>query len=139
MPALDENDESLFDYDYGSVHDRVFPRYAGEHGRGVMGVPVYERTDRARGLLYPESELRRFYELPEDEPDAIIAVCDSKDTGADYAVLPWRMCTGRIITSRIACAITAGRVGLMRNWWIFWCGISTGVPVRVEQRRGQGG
>jgi predicted phage terminase large subunit-like protein len=38
------------------------------------------------GLLYDENELRRYYELPDEEPDAIIAVCDTKDKGTDYCV-----------------------------------------------------
>ena len=40
------------------------------------------------GLLYSEDELRRYFELPEGDPDAIIAVCDTKDRGVDYFVLP---------------------------------------------------
>ena len=48
-----------------------------------MGKPVeYE------GQLYPEEELRRYFELPDGEPDAILAVCDTKTTGSDYCVLP---------------------------------------------------
>lgn len=48
-----------------------------------MGKPV-ERE----GQLYPEEELRRYFDLPEGEPDAILAVCDTKTTGSDYCVLP---------------------------------------------------
>jgi predicted phage terminase large subunit-like protein len=40
------------------------------------------------GLLYDRDELRRYFELPEGEPDAIIGICDTKDTGTDYCVLP---------------------------------------------------
>lgn len=40
------------------------------------------------GLLYNSDELRRFFELPDNEPDAIIGVCDTKDKGKDYAVIP---------------------------------------------------
>lgn len=48
-----------------------------------LGQPIeYE------GQLYPEEELRRYFDLPEEEPDAIIAVCDTKTTGSDYCVLP---------------------------------------------------
>ena len=48
-----------------------------------MGKPV-ERE----GQLYPEDELRRYFELPDGEPDAILAVCDTKTTGSDYCILP---------------------------------------------------
>jgi predicted phage terminase large subunit-like protein len=40
------------------------------------------------GLLYDEDQLRRYFELPDRDPDAVIAVCDTKDKGADFAVLP---------------------------------------------------
>lgn len=40
------------------------------------------------GLLFDESELRRYYELPEAAPDAIIGVCDTKDRGKDYGFMP---------------------------------------------------
>ena len=40
------------------------------------------------GLLYHEDELRRYFDLPEREPDAIIGVCDTKAKGVDYMVLP---------------------------------------------------
>lgn len=40
------------------------------------------------GQLYSEDELRRYFELPEGEPDAILAVCDTKDRGTDYCVMP---------------------------------------------------
>lgn len=40
------------------------------------------------GQLYIDDELRRYFELPDGEPDAIIAVCDTKDRGNDYCVMP---------------------------------------------------
>jgi predicted phage terminase large subunit-like protein len=40
------------------------------------------------GLLYDKDELRRYFELPEGEPDAILAVCDTKDRGTDYCTMP---------------------------------------------------
>ena len=40
------------------------------------------------GQLYSEEELRRYFELPKGEPDAVIGVCDTKAKGSDYCVLP---------------------------------------------------
>lgn len=40
------------------------------------------------GLLYHEDELRRYFDLPSREPDAILGVCDTKSKGVDYMVLP---------------------------------------------------
>lgn len=40
------------------------------------------------GLVYHADELRRFFELPEEKPDAILGVCDTKDKGQDYCFHP---------------------------------------------------
>lgn len=40
------------------------------------------------GQLYSDEELRKYFELPDKEPDAVLAVCDTKDKGTDYAFLP---------------------------------------------------
>ena len=40
------------------------------------------------GLLYHPDELRRYFELPEGEPDAVLCVCDTKDRGADFCAMP---------------------------------------------------
>lgn len=43
----------------------------------------------AKGLLFPENELNRYFELPVDrEPDAIISVCDTAEGGGDSVMLP---------------------------------------------------
>ena len=89
VPALDENDESNFDYPYGVGFSTQFYREQREimedaNWRALyMGEPI-ERS----GLLYPPDELRRYFELPDGEPDAIIAACDPKDKGSDYCVMP---------------------------------------------------
>ena len=89
MPAVDENDESNFDYPYDVGFSTKFYHEQREIMDDVnwralyMSVPV-ERE----GLLYSADELRRYFELPEGEPDAIIAVCDTKDRGADYFCMP---------------------------------------------------
>ena len=89
VPALDENDESNFDYPYGVGFTTQFYHEQREimedaNWRALyMGEPI-ERS----GLLYPPDELRRYFELPDGEPDAIIAVCDPKDKGSDYCVMP---------------------------------------------------
>lgn len=89
MPALDENDKSNFDYPYGVGFTTKFYHEQREimedaNWRALyMGEPI-ERS----GLLYPPDELRRYFELPDGEPDAIIAACDPKDKGSDYCCMP---------------------------------------------------
>ena len=38
--------------------------------------------------MYDPSELRRYFELPDAQPDAVLAICDTKEQGADYCVCP---------------------------------------------------
>ena len=89
FPATDEDGNSNFDYMYDCGFSSAF--YADI--RGTMEDADYralylnEPIER-KGLLYPEYELRRYFELPGEDtpPDAIISVCDTKDKGTDYCV-----------------------------------------------------
>ena len=40
------------------------------------------------GLLYAPDELRYYYELPDKDPDTILAICDTKEQGSDFCVCP---------------------------------------------------
>lgn len=88
IPALNEKDESNFNYKYGvgfsteyylKMRNDLDP---ADWSAKYMGEP-YVRE----GLLYEREELKRYFKLPDEQPDAIIAVCDTKDKGPDYAVL----------------------------------------------------
>lgn len=89
VPALDENDESNFEYLYGvgystkTLHEQRDVMADTEWRALFMNQPI-ERE----GLLYHPDELRRYFELPDREPDAILCVCDTKDRGADYCSMP---------------------------------------------------
>ena len=89
IPAMDENDESNFDYSYGVGFNTQFYRQQRDIMDDASWRALYMNQPIERdGLLYQEDELRRFFELPDGTPDAIIGVCDTKDKGTDYAVLP---------------------------------------------------
>lgn len=89
IPALDENDESNFDYAYGVGFTTRFYH----EQRAIMddaswrALYMNEPIER-EGLVYSEDELRRYFELPADDPDMILGVCDTKDRGQDYCFLP---------------------------------------------------
>lgn len=89
VPALNENDESNFDYLFGvgyATKTLLEQRdvMADTEWRALyMNQPI-ERE----GLLYHPDELRRYFELPDREADAILCVCDTKDRGADYCSMP---------------------------------------------------
>lgn len=89
IPAMDENDESNFDYQYGVGFSTKFYREQRDIMDSVSWKALYQNEPVERmGLLYQENELRRYFDLPEQEPDAIIAVCDTKDRGTDYCAMP---------------------------------------------------
>lgn len=89
IPAMNENDESNFDYDYGVGFSTKFYREQRDIMDSVSWKALYMNQPVEReGLLFDADELRRFFELPMEEPDAIIGVCDTKDKGSDYAFLP---------------------------------------------------
>lgn len=89
LPALDENDESNFDYPYGVGFTTQFYHEQRDIMDDASWRALYMTQPIEReGLLYSGDELRRYFELPEGEPDAILAVCDTKDRGTDYCVMP---------------------------------------------------
>lgn len=89
MPAVDENDESNFDYPFGVGFSTQFYHEQREIMDDVNWRALYMNQPIEReGLLYSADELRRYFELPDGEPDAILAVCDGKTKGDDYCVMP---------------------------------------------------
>jgi len=89
LPALNENGESNFDYDYGVGFDtKYFEDMAANLDEASFKALYQNEPIEREGLVYDEDELRRFFELPDGEPDVILGICDTKDKGTDYAVLP---------------------------------------------------
>ena len=89
FPALDENDESNFDYMYGVGFNTKYFWDMRESLDDVSWRCLFMNEPIEReGVLYHEDDLRRYFELPQSEPDAIIGICDTKDRGRDYAFLP---------------------------------------------------
>ena len=89
FPALDENDESNFDYPFGLGYTT-----ADLHKqRDLMDSPSWlalfmNQPIERDGQLFAPEELRRYFQLPDIEPDNIFAVCDSKEQGSDFCVMP---------------------------------------------------
>ena len=89
IPAMNGDDESNFDYDYGVGFSTGFYREQRNIMDDVSWKALYMNQPIERdGILYQKDELRRYFDLPDEEPDSIIAVCDTKDRGADYCCMP---------------------------------------------------
>ena len=92
-PALDlETDESNFEY--MREGRKVFTTQYFRDQREMLSAEQWEsefqqQPFEAKGLLFPEGSLNRYFELPVDrDPDSIIAVCDTADKGEDYCSMP---------------------------------------------------
>ena len=92
-PALDPvTDESNFEY----IREgrKVFTTQYFRDQREMLSAEQFEsefqqQPFEAKGILFQEASLNRYFELPVDrEPDSIIAVCDTADKGADYCSMP---------------------------------------------------
>lgn len=89
LPALDEKGESNFDYDYGvGFSKKYFEDMAANLDDASYKALFMNSPIEREGLLYDEDELRRYFDLPAEDPDAVIGICDTKDRGSDYAFLP---------------------------------------------------
>ena len=89
MPALDENEESNFDYANGVGFSTTFYHDMRDTMDDASWRALYMNQPIEReGLLYAEDELRRYFELPDEDPDGVVSICDTKDKGKDYAFMP---------------------------------------------------
>lgn len=87
--AMDENDESRFDYAYGvGFSTQVFREQREMMDDASWRALYMSQPIEREGQLYNADELRRYFELPDRAPDAILAVCDTKDRGTDYCFMP---------------------------------------------------
>ena len=88
-PALNESDESNFDYPYNVGFTTEFYREQREIMDPASWKALYMNEPIEReGQLYPPNQLQRYFELPEGDPDAILTVCDTKTTGSDFCCMP---------------------------------------------------
>ena len=89
FPAMDKNDQSNFDYPYSLGFTTEMYRQQREIMDDASWRALYmsEPVER-EGRLFDPEELRRFFSLPEVEPDSILAICDTKEQGSDYLAMP---------------------------------------------------
>lgn len=89
VPALNDDDESNFDYAGGVGFNTEFYHEQRSIMEDASWRALYMNQPIEReGQLYHPNDLRRFFDLPDSEPDSVVAVCDTKAKGSDYAFMP---------------------------------------------------
>lgn len=95
IPALDlVTDESNYEYYNPKLEKRIFTTAYFKEQRDMLSAEQFEsefqqQPFEAKGLMFPENRLNRYFKLPADQdPDAIIAVCDTAERGEDSVMLP---------------------------------------------------
>lgn len=90
VPDIDpQTGKSNFDYDYDVGFDEKYFHDMEMSMDDVSYRCLYKSDPIEReGILYHPTELQRYIGgLPERDPDSILAICDTKDTGTDYNFL----------------------------------------------------
>ena len=88
-PVLDENDESRFNYPYGLGYTTEVLHKQRDMMDEPSWLALYQQQPIEReGQLFSPDELRYYYELPDRDPDSVLAICDTKEQGKDYCVCP---------------------------------------------------
>lgn len=117
IPALNDKDESNFDYPMTSdrfTTERYWNLRDAMDDTDWRALYMNEPIER-EGQLYHPDELRRFFELPEVQPDGIVAICDTKAKGSDYCFMPIVYVYGN-------------------DWYIADCICDNGDPGIIEER-----
>lgn len=91
IPALNERNESNFEIELNGM--KMFSTEYYRHEKELVTEMQWEsqfqqRPFEAKGRLFPEDQLNRFFELPQGTPDAIVAACDTAEKGSDSVAMP---------------------------------------------------
>ena len=102
IPALDlVTDES--NYEYEREGKKVFTTAYFREQRELLSAEQFEsefqqQPFEAKGLLFNKDELNYFFEMPKDrDPDTIIAVGDTAESGSDSTSMPVAMIYGNAV------------------------------------------
>lgn len=89
IPDIDpETGKSNFEYDLNGFSVEFFNNQALLMDDISYRCLYKNEPIEREGLLYHKEDLRTYLELPDREPDAIVGVCDTKNKGTDYLVMP---------------------------------------------------
>lgn len=88
LPALDENDESNFDYEINGFSTQYYRDMRDRLDNAEWMAKYQQRPFVREGLLYPADELRYFNGVLPEGDHKIVAVCDVAFGGGDSLSMP---------------------------------------------------
>lgn len=87
ISCYNEDGESNFDY-LGGFSTKYYKDLEDTMDEPSFNALYKQEPIEREGILYNKDELQYYFELPEERPDSIIAICDSKNMGKDYVSSP---------------------------------------------------
>lgn len=87
IDCYDEDGESNFDY-LGGFSTAYYKDLENTLDEPTFNALYRQEPIEREGILYNKDELQYYLSLPQERPDAIIAVCDSKNLGKDFVTSP---------------------------------------------------
>ena len=90
VPALDPiTDLSNFNYKYGLGFSTSYYRNERKMLSDAQWMSEFQQQPiETKGVVFPKDSLQYYYNLPDKEPDAILAVCDPALGGGDFTSMP---------------------------------------------------
>lgn len=88
IPALNENDESNFDYDYNGFSTQYYIEMRDRLDDAEWQAKYQQQPFVREGLLFPKEELRYFNGMLPDGERKVTAVCDPAFGGGDSLSMP---------------------------------------------------
>lgn len=87
IPCFDENGESNFNF-LGGFSTGYYKELQSTMESFSFNALYLGQAVEREGLLYHEDDFKYYFTLPEEKPDSIISICDSKNMGKDFVASP---------------------------------------------------
>ena len=89
VPDIDpDTGESNFDYEFNGMSVKFFEDQALTMDEISYRCLYKNEPIEREGLLYHYDDFDHYLTLPVEEPDAVLGICDTKNTGTDFMFLP---------------------------------------------------
>lgn len=91
IPCYGEDGESQLDF-FGGFSTAYYKELERTMDSLSFGALYLCDPIEREGLLYPEDTLQYYMRMPDERPDSVISICDSKNLGKDFVCAPIAYC-----------------------------------------------